>query len=373
MKRTAIIMAGGTGERFWPLSRKLHPKQLLTLASDKTMLEEAIERIEPLVDKEDIYIVTSVQLLQAIRDTLIDFPPQNVIAEPMKRNTAPCLALGAAFIKAKYKGLAASDISISVLTADHNISPTVGFIKTISKVLDTVENENCISVLGIEPNRPETGFGYIEVNNRFECNDIVEIKHVLAFREKPSVEIAKAYVESGLYMWNSGMFFWRLDTFCDQMIKHLPEVGLKINDMTLLYEDNTNEVLHTAFQPIINIFELFPNVSIDYGLMEKADDIVVARACFDWDDLGSWDSLERTKQKDDNGNIIEGNVLTNDTHNSILINTSKSHTIKFVGIGLNEFVVVVCDDAVLVMPKDRSQDLRNSVNELKKTGSEKWL
>ena len=233
MKRTAMIMAGGSGERFWPLSRRKKPKQLLKLASeDKMMIEESIERISPLIDPADIFIITGEHLLDPIRRSLKILPPENVVAEPAKRNTAPCLGLGAAFIAERYSEThSKDDISIAVLTADQNISPKEGFVKTVEAAMNYVEENPVLATIGIPPSRPETGYGYIEVVEQFDQDsDVVQIKPVLKFREKPEMEKAKEFIKSGKFLWNSGMFFWRLDTFEDAMVSALPEVGNNITE-----------------------------------------------------------------------------------------------------------------------------------------------
>ena len=308
MKRTVIIMAGGAGERFWPLSRRKKPKQLLKLETNKTMLEQSIDRILPLIDVNDIYIITSELLLKPIRETLPMLPKENIIAEPFKRNTAPCLALGTSFIAAKYAGhYSPNEISVAVLTADQSINPIEGFVETVNSALNFVENNNSIATIGIQPSRPDTGYGYIEVDEPFN-NDKTgsEIKKIIRFHEKPSLEKAQNYIEKGNFLWNSGMFFWRLDVFFEQMAKHLPEVGKWTNDMIRKSTGKTDICYEGIFEPLKDIFETMPDISIDYGLMEKTDNSVVARAKFLWDDIGSWDSFDRIKKKDETNNIIEG-------------------------------------------------------------------
>lgn len=365
MKRTALIMAGGSGERFWPLSRTKKPKQLLNLLSEKTMLEESIERVEGLINYEDIFIITSEVLLEPIRKSLPKLPKANVIAEPYKRNTAPCLALGAAFILAKYQNeYKADEISVSVLTADQEISPVNGFKHTVSEILNHVEANEAICTIGITPTRPETGYGYVEVEDKFQHADKCEIKKVKDFREKPNRETAEKYAKSGLHFWNSGMFFFRLDTFVNAMIKELPEVGTKINDMKEAYSGNTETDFAGAFSQIAPIFEGFPNISIDYGLMEKYSNICTASALFNWDDVGAWDAIERVKAKDNCGNIIEGREALIDCKNTVVVNKS-SKEITLGAIGLEDFVVVITDDAVLISPKDRVQDVKLCVGKLR--------
>lgn len=367
MKRIAIIMAGGSGERFWPLSRKSKPKQLLPLVSDKPMILESIERIASIIPPEDIYIITGALLLDAIRQVLPMLPPENVIAEPYKRNTAPCLALGAAFIAEKYSDqYKPEEISIAVLTADQSIYPNDAFTKTVEEAMSYVEKNPVLGTIGIIPNRPETGYGYIEVDDQFNIDsNEVEIKNVKQFREKPDLETAKEFVESGNYLWNSGMFFWRLDVFTEAMIKVLPEVGTKISEMRKCYQKWTDKVLPEPLHTVSPIFKAFRNVSIDYGLMERAEKVVVVKALFKWDDIGSWDSLERVKKTDENGNIIIGETALVNVNNSVIANYSTGKKIITAGVNLDGMVIVVTDDAVLVCPKDQVQDVKKAVAKVK--------
>lgn len=365
MKRTAIIMAGGSGERFWPLSRTKRPKQLLNLLSDQTMLEESIKRVDGIIDNKDVFIITSEVLLEPIRNSLPNLPKENVIAEPYKRNTAPCLALAAGFIAAKYQNeYKPSEISVSVLTADQDISPVSGFKNTVEQILKFVEQKEAICTIGITPTRPETGYGYVEIEEKFHTPEITEIKKVKAFREKPNRQTAEEYHKSGLHFWNSGMFFFRLDTFIAGMQKELPEVGSKIMDIAKEYSGNTETAFEKAFANIAPIFEKFPDISIDYGLMEKYSNIYTASAQFKWDDVGAWDAIDRVKEKNSEGNIIEGSEALIDCSNTVLINKSAKN-ITVGAIGLEDFVIVVTDDAVLISPKDRVQDVKKCVQKLR--------
>ncbi len=364
-------MAGGSGERFWPLSRKNHPKQLLKLLDpEKTLLDEAIDRIARVIAPEDIFIITGEHLLAPIRNAIKNVPPENIIAEPAKRNTAPCLALGAAVLLAKY-GLPADEIAMAVLTADQLISPDDKFEETVRGILSFVGSNPALATIGIVPSRPETGYGYIEAARGFSKSSTLEIEPAKAFHEKPSLEKAKSYIDSGNYLWNSGMFFWRLDAFIDRMAEHAPAIGSKIREMAAGYDRVVNQPLDTANPAISSIFEAFPDISIDYSLMEKAENVVVARALFDWDDVGSWDALDRVKARDGNGNVCEGNAVTIDSSGNIIINNDGG---KVVGlIGVDGLAVITTDDAVLVCPKDRVQEIKKITGEIKNKFDNKWL
>lgn len=373
MKRTAIIMAGGSGERFWPLSRREKPKQLLNLDNpNKTMIEESIDRISPLISPEDVFIITGEHLLEPLRAALPKVPPQNIVAEPSKRNTAPCLALAAAFIAERYPELKHNEISISVLTADQCISPEASFIDSVVSILEYVESNNILGTIGVPPSRPETGYGYIETGDLVSNLFSSPIFKAKSFREKPDYIAAEQFVNAGTFLWNSGMFFWRLDNFIEAMKTNLPDVGNKISNMQTPLKCKTNNIFQALPEEIAELFSTFPSVSIDVGLMEKADNVAVGSALFKWDDIGSWDSLERTRIPDNQGNITVGDLSVIDTTNSIIINESKGKIIT-AALGLDNIVIVVTDDAVMVCPKDRVQEVKKNVEQIRSFGGEKWL
>lgn len=371
MKYTAIIMAGGAGERFWPLSRSKKPKQLLNLTnSGKNLIQEAIERVEGLIEKEDIFIITSEILQKPIRESLPELPPENIIAEPSKRNTAPCLALASAFIAEKYKAeFDTNQIAAAVLTADHLISPNDKFRETVTKALETASSTGDIVTIGIQPDRAETGYGYIEVREPFDSE--LSTKKVIAFREKPNRYTAQDYLESGNYYWNSGMFFFRLDAFVSDMIKFMPQIGSRISDMQVCYSDSSNLIFDGANPQVIDIYNAMPSISIDYGLMEKADNVSVVNAQFSWDDIGSWTSLERTKTHDEHNNITEGKNLTVETKNSIIINHNPTQYVTTYGV--NDLIVVVTPDGIMITPKNDAQNVKKIVEELRKNNINELL
>ena len=371
MIRTAVIMAGGSGERFWPLSRKRKPKQLLSLGkTEKSMIQESVDRASRVISPENIFIITSEILAEPIRDAL-SIPRENVIPEPAKRNTAPCLALSAAFINEKFGVIKSEKISMAVLTADHIMEPQEKFEQTLDAAMTYVELNEVIATIGITPTRPETGYGYIQkANGKLSLNE-TNIYEVVEFKEKPNLETAEKYIESGDYLWNSGMFFWRLDTFIEQMKKHLPSVGDDIENLSACYEGQTNiELKHQ--NALSQIFSSFPDISIDYGLMEKADSVVVVESLFEWDDIGDLNSLDRTKKADENGNILIGANSVIKSNNCILINETDNEKVIST-IGMHNVVVVLTNDAVLVCDRDRVQDVKLSVKDIRERFGEEWL
>ena len=369
-------MAGGSGERFWPFSRKKFPKQLLPLGTNNnSMLEDSINRASGLIPYEDIFIITNELLVNPIRNTLKMLPPENIIPEPAKRNTAPCLALATAYILARYPNLSENDISIVILTADQNIYPLDKFTLTVDAALTYAENNNSLVTIGIMPTRAETGYGYIETAEKFinDDNSTIQFRDVLQFREKPNKETAEKFIETGRFTWNSGMFFWRCDTFIKNLQTHMPEIGNKIYPLKKALLTKTHIVTDKLSQEVTNIFIDFPSISIDYALMEKSNNVVVCKAIFNWDDIGSWDSLYRTKQADEYGNIINGEVSILDTHNSIIMNYCKERPLILSGIHLNNLVIVATDDAVLVCPKDQVQDIKKTVEDINEKFGDKYI
>ena len=374
MKRVGIIMAGGAGERFWPLSRQKFPKQLLPLgAGNKSILEESIERAATVINYEDIFIITNELLVEVMRESLPILPPENIIPEPFKRNTAPCLALANAYISARYSSIPPNEISVAVLTADQNIKPIESFTKTLDFAMNYAENSSSLVTIGIPPVRPETGYGYIETKERFTSDSSLEIKPVLQFREKPNLELAKEFISTERFVWNSGMFFWRYDVFVNEIKQHYPEIGNQIDSLKNILIGTTNKATLKLSDEIAEIFRDFTSISIDYALMEKSKNVMVCKAIFDWDDIGSWDSLDRTKSPDSSGNILQGEVSLVNSKNSILINKSKNKRTILAGLDVENMIVVVTDDAVLVCPKSQSQNIKKIVEDVREKFGEDFL
>ncbi|HIJ73707.1 MAG TPA: hypothetical protein HPP83_06345 [Candidatus Hydrogenedentes bacterium] len=364
--QVGVIMAGGSGERFWPLSRRRRPKQLLCLSSETdTMLGEAVQRIEPLIAPEYIYVATGRGLVDVIRDARVGVPDENVIAEPCKRNTAGCLAYAAAHMLARYGG-DGSNIIMAVTTADHRIGDTERFRKTVSAALAAAEGESALVTVGVVPTRPETGYGYIQVREDVRvapCNDgDVPVYQVVAFHEKPSRERAQDFSDTGHYFWNSGMFFWRISTFLEELEQARPALAAATRDMAGAMQNGDP-------QGVERIFEALEDISIDYALMEHASNVRVARADFPWDDIGAWPALDRTRARDENGNIEFGDPVVIDCEDTIVYNAVGAEDMAVSVIGMEDAVVVVTQDAVLVARKDRAQDVRHAVRALRERGA----
>lgn len=353
-------MAGGSGERFWPLSRRERPKQLLQLTgAGKTMLEEAVDRAATIAD--EVWIAAAPHLREPIEASLTGFPSQNILAEPHKRNTSGCLVWVAANLLAR-EPLAREEWSMAVITADHRIEPTDAFARTARAALEVAERTGGLATIGIPPTRPETGFGYIELSDEVAENaEQVEVRRVARFREKPALADAVAYVESGRFLWNSGMFFWSVDGFMTELARAQPEMETRIPAIAQALRSGDE-------RRAAEIFAELPNISIDYALMEQATHVYVARAQFDWDDLGSWDALDRALPRDAGGNVVVGESVLIDARDCVVHGADGVATCL---LGVENLVVVVTPDAVLVCPKDRAQDVRQIVEEMKARGSDR--
>ncbi len=348
MKKTALIMAGGRGERFWPRSRRNMPKQFLSLTGDgRTMIQLTVDRILPLIDIEDIFIVTNRDYKGLVKDQLPGLPEENILCEPVGRNTAPCIGLGAVHISKKYE-----DSIIYVLPSDHLIKYNTIFINTLKDAGDIAEQGENLVTLGITPSYPETGYGYIQFDPEKTSGRAFEVKR---FVEKPDLETAKTYLETEQYLWNSGMFIWKVSTILDNLKMYLPETyeGLmRIRDS--IGTDDEHEVLEQEFM-------MFRAESIDYGIMEKAQNIYILSGSFGWDDVGSWLAVERIRKSNELANIIDGNVVTIGTRNCIIEGGSK----LIASVGMENTIVIDTDDALLICDKGSTGEIKKVIENLK--------
>lgn len=356
MKRTALIMAGGRGERFWPKSRKQLPKQFLSLTDDgKTMIQLTVERILPLVEVEDIYIATNRDYLPLVREQLPNVPEANVICEPVGRNTAPCIALAAALISAKYE-----DALMMVLPSDHLIRYSSMYQSTLRDACEVAERDQNLVTVGITPDHPETGYGYIKFTNRLTDSRAFPVER---FVEKPSLEKAKEYLAEDDYLWNSGMFLWKISTILSRFAELMPEVYHGVMEIKEAYVNgNYEETLGT-------VFPTFPSISIDYGVMEKSGNIYTLPGTFGWDDVGSWLAVERIKKSNESGNIVDGNVITIDTHDCIIQADRK----LIATIGLEDLVIVDTEDATLICEKGSTAEIKKVLENLRICNRNEYL
>ncbi|MBQ8350072.1 MAG: mannose-1-phosphate guanylyltransferase [Ruminococcus sp.] len=349
MKVTAVIMAGGRGERFWPKSRNNRPKQFLSLTSDgETMIQKTVKRLSPLVEAEDIFIVTNAAYTELVKEQLPDVPAENILAEPCARNTAPCIAFAAAVIGRKY-----DDAVMLVLPSDHLIGYENIYIKTLKKAVSVAENGKNLVTIGITPTYPETGYGYINFGK--ECGDAYEVEK---FVEKPDLPTAKKYLASGKYLWNSGMFVWKISSIMADLKAFMPEIyegALRIGES--FGSDDFEETL-------VKEFAAFTSESIDFGIMEKASDIYTLPGSFGWDDVGSWLAVERINETDDNKNFTEGDVITVDAERTTICGGKR----LIAAIGTSDIIIVDTDDVLLVCSKNNTQDVKKVISQLKEQG-----
>ncbi len=350
MKITAVIMAGGRGERFWPKSRNNYPKQFLSLTADgETMIQKTIKRLLPLVAVEDIFIVTNENYVRIINDQLPDIPQENILAEPVAKNTAPCIALAAAVINKKY-----DDAIMMVLPSDHLIKYEELYLDTMRNAIKVAKKDENLVTIGITPTYPETGYGYINFF-RSDAEDTTGVYKVKRFVEKPCLELAKEYLNSGKYLWNSGMFVWKISSIMKNFEQFLPamyEGFLKIKDS--VGTEKFNETL-------VECFNELQSESIDFGIMEKAENIYTLSGSFGWDDVGSWLALEKINKTDEYGNYISGDVITINTNKSIICGNKK----LIATVGLEDIIVVETDDATLICSKSSTQDVKKVIENLK--------
>ncbi len=346
-------MAGGSGERFWPLSRKLRPKQLLRLTDPTvTMLEEAVNRIAPLLGRENVFIATSAHLATPIRQAAI-VAPENVLAEPDKRNTLGCLAWVASTILARY-GETGRHATLSILTADHKIDDPDQFRDDHSLAITIAEETNSLVTLGIKPTRPDTGFGYIEFGDEIDH----KTARVTMFREKPDFSTAQTFLEKGNFLWNSGMFCWKVSTFCDELSQVDPASAALVLSMA--------EALGRAHEEhAATLFRQLPDISIDYALLEKSSEVFCIRASFPWDDVGSFDSLLRTMPVDEFGNVTIGNVVAKDCQGCVLYNDSDDRVLT--AVGMRDTILVQTADAVMTAKISDAQRVKEIVQLLSTT------
>ncbi len=352
MKRYACILAGGRGERFWPMSTLQRPKQVLALSSEKPMLAEAVDRIADLVPPEQVLVITNAALVEACRSAIPQVPAENVIGEPCGRDTAAACALAGAIVAKR-----APEAVLAMLTADHVMRDGDRFRTVLKAAFERAERESVIVTLGIKPDYPSTGFGYIECDEG-ETQDGVLFRSAKRFVEKPDRETAERYLETGRYLWNGGMFIWSVGTLQDALDRHVPALAQMARHlMPSVDTPDFARALQAAYAPLSRI-------SIDYAVMEKAANIVTAESSFGWMDVGTWAALEKLHDKDAQGNTCLGLVEAFDSRDNIVVSKDRLTAL----IGAENLVVVHAGDATLICPKDRTEDVKQLVQALAARG-----
>lgn len=360
MEIYGVVMAGGGGTRFWPLSRESTPKQFLNITGDDNMINDTIKRIKDIIPSENIIIVTNKSQHKTLDKIILDdIPRKNILVEPVGRNTAACIAYAALEIKKRCK-----DAIMGVFPSDHYIKDVKEFQGVLNSAYDVAEDTDNLVTIGIKPTFPSTGYGYI----KYDSENKIQIKeksfyNVLDFVEKPNSIKAKSYFENGNYLWNSGMFIWKTSVILKNFERFLPRLYGKLTEAEPFIGTKEETKI------IEKIYPTLPSISIDYGIMERAKDVVVIPGDFGWSDVGSWDSLGSLFPTDENGNIVKGDLVDIDTHNSIIYSNGR----LVATVGLEDMIVVETCDALLVCPKNKAQDVKKVVERLKEIGREELL
>lgn len=348
-----VIMAGGIGSRFWPMSRTSQPKQFIDiLGIGETLIQQTVKRFLKICPIENIYVVTNEIYKERVKEQVPDLTYEQILCEPARRNTAPCIAY------ANYKILEKNpDATIVVAPSDHIILKEDVFTDVITSALKAASKNDWLITLGIEPSRPDTGYGYIQFDKKIIDEHDARIKKVKTFTEKPELEIAKKFIESGDFLWNAGIFVWSLKSIIKAFEMHLSEVDDIFKGGIGIYNSPQEEKF------IQNAYSVCRNISIDYGVMEKAENVYVLSSDFGWSDLGTWGSLYAIRKKDEQQNTIVGkNVMTYDTQNCV-VNVSGDKLVVLQG--LDDYIVVEEDNVLLVCRKKDEQSIRQIVNDVK--------
>jgi Mannose-1-phosphate guanylyltransferase len=337
-------MAGGKGTRFWPLSTEEKPKQFLNLIDEDTMIQMTVNRIKPIIPMERIFVCTGAMYVDLVKEQLPKLPEKNIIIEPEGRNTAPCIMLSALVIDRYFK-----DSTMVVLPSDHLIKDEEKFRNILTeseKVLK--DNKKAIITLGMKPDRPETGYGYIKYVSETSESQEFKVFKVDKFVEKPNEEKAKKYFQNGSYLWNGGMFLWKTSTIIDEIKKYSPNTYEAIYEIEEVKEENLQKLINQKYHET-------ENISIDYAVLEKSKNIYVVPSEIGWDDIGTWKAVERYKEKDEHNNIVEGNARVIESKSNITINNGK----RIVLIGIDDVMTLETEDSIYIVKKDHMDNLRD--------------
>jgi len=353
-----VIMAGGIGSRFWPMSRTGYPKQFLDiLNTGKTLIQWTFERFASFIPKQNIYVVTSHEYASIVEAQLPEIPVENILGEPSRKNTAPCIA----YISFK---LLQKDpqASLIVAPADHIILDNTAFHKVCLEALTFVNKHNAFITLGIKPSHPNTGYGYIQYEQHAITDSVYKVK---TFTEKPNLELAKTFVTSGDFLWNAGIFVWQVNTIITAFEKYLPEM------YEVFFAEKEKFNTPDEEKSLNEIYPLCTNISIDFGIMEKADNVYVIPSSFGWSDLGTWNSAYENLRKDNSGNAIASdNVISIDATNC-MVHAPKEKLLLLQG--MDNYIIVDTSDVLMICKKDKEQEIKEYVAEVKRNKGEKFI
>ncbi len=348
-----IIMAGGTGSRFWPLSRLNKPKQFLDiLGTGRTFLQQTFDRFSKIIPVENFIVVTNTKYIELVNEQLPMLKKEQVLLEPLRRNTAPCIAYATYKIRSRNP-----NARFIVAPSDHVILKEDEFLKQVNNALEFVKENNALVTLGIKPNRPETAYGYIQVHKPVDFRELENLFKVKIFAEKPDLQMAKIFIESGEFFWNSGIFIWSMHSITEAFDKHLQNVSSLFESGMKLY--NTPDEVHF----INKIYSECQSISVDYGIMEKANNVFVLTADFGWSDLGNWNTLYENREKDENGNVIGGdNIMIYDSKNCIVsISGEKVAVLQ----GLDGYIIAESNDTLMVCRREDEQQIKKFVTDVR--------
>lgn len=347
MELYAVIMAGGVGSRFWPRSKERKPKQLIRIFGDNTMIQDTVKRMEGLIEPKNIFVITNKVQKSRVIEQLPQLPEENIVDEPFGKNTAACIGLASILIKAKN-----NDAVIVTLPSDHLIKDDEEFRNCLKNAAEFAYNSKGLVTIGITPNRPETGYGYIQFDEKEVSNNVYK---VLTFAEKPNLETARRFIESGDFLWNAGIFMWRVDSILEEIKNFLPDLHEGLLEIE-------SAIGTTDFEKqLVSVYGQLKSVSIDYGVMEKAQNVFLTKADFYWNDVGSWEAVYEVAEKDEEGNALIGDIYTEKTFGSYVFSPK-----KFVAtIGVENLIIIDTHEALLVCNRDNAQEVRQIVEYLK--------
>ncbi|AFN73261.1 Mannose-1-phosphate guanylyltransferase [Melioribacter roseus P3M-2] len=347
MNLYAVIMAGGVGSRFWPRSKERKPKQLLRIFGENTMIQDTVNRLDGLVKNENIYVITNKIQKMRVVEQLPQIPQENIIDEPFGKNTAACIGLASILIKQRDP-----EAVTLILPSDHLIKDDDAFRKCLSTGADFAYKNKGLVTIGIKPTRPETGYGYIQFDEKEVSPDIYK---VLTFAEKPNLSTAKRFIESGDFLWNAGIFVWRVDTILEEIKTYLPDLyeGLLEIEKAIGSNDFAKQLTY--------VYGQLKSISIDYGVMEKSKNVYLTKAEFYWNDVGSWEAVYEISEKDEDGNVLIGDIFSEYSYNSYVFSPKKFTAL----IGAENLIVINTKDALLVCSRDKAQNVRDVVDYLK--------